>query len=94
LLTTGWGPDLAVGADPLKNQWKRVDSGSSDSTKDQMMLNTDLCLAYERSKGYVDCMKIKQPNKGKVCGKLLPNATPLLATTADNCCAWTSFTTL
>ena len=47
LLTKGWGPDLAVNGNADRNQWKRIDQGSErDSAEGEMMLNSDMCLAY------------------------------------------------
>jgi len=47
MLTRGWGPDLAVGDDPAKNQWKVIDAGASG--RPELMLNSDLCLAYDNN---------------------------------------------
>lgn len=43
LLSKGWTPQLAVNGNSLKNQWIRVDGKSGNV---QMMLDTDMCLAY------------------------------------------------
>lgn len=50
LLAKGWIPELAVGGNSGKNQWERSDIGR-DTTFDghEMMLNTDLCLAYSEN---------------------------------------------
>jgi len=48
IITKGWGPNLAVGENPERNQWKRVDSGGEE-TKSEMMLNSDMCLAYDNN---------------------------------------------
>lgn len=45
LLTVGWTPQRAVGGNPGKNQWRRGDPGPAPAPI--MMLNTDLCLAYD-----------------------------------------------
>lgn len=87
LLLKGWGPQLAVGGDPLKNQWARVDAGRVDG-ENQFMLNTDLCMLYEHSR-YGECMR-RTGNNGKFCKKELVKAEPLLAHEADACCAWHS----
>lgn len=47
MLTRGWGPELAVGGNPERNQWKTVDRGSTESP--ELMLNSDLCLAYDNN---------------------------------------------
>jgi len=46
LLAKGWAPQLAVNGNSKKNQWTRVDSATSSTT--QMMLDTDMCLVYDR----------------------------------------------
>lgn len=43
----GWGPELAVGGDDNRNQWKRIDLMAG--VNDEMMLTTDLCLAYQNN---------------------------------------------
>lgn len=53
LLWRGWGPELAVGGNTGKNQWKIVDEGRNSDHK-AVMLDTDLCLAYKRSQ-VTDC---------------------------------------
>lgn len=45
MLLRGWGPDLAVGGNEGRNQWKTVDSGPEGG----LMLNSDLCLAYDNN---------------------------------------------
>merc|ERR1719440_731488 len=46
ILSKAWGP-RAVNSEGTKNQWDQIDSGI-DVTSDanEMMLNTDMCLAY------------------------------------------------
>jgi len=46
LLAKGWAPKKAVGGDPKKNQWQRSDVARGEHGH-EMMLNTDMCLAYE-----------------------------------------------
>ena len=48
LITKGWGPQLAVGGEEGRNQWQRVDKGR-DPDHVEMMLNSDLCLAYDNN---------------------------------------------
>lgn len=45
MITRGWGPDRAVDGNVDRNQWKTVDHGPTDG----LMLNTDLCLAYDNN---------------------------------------------
>mmetsp|Transcript_88774 Transcript_88774/g.230380 ORF Transcript_88774/g.230380 Transcript_88774/m.230380 type:complete len:611 (-) Transcript_88774:144-1976(-) len=51
MLMRGWMPDKAVGGNPEKNQWRRSDLKAPDHTEildaRQLMLNTDMCLAYD-----------------------------------------------
>lgn len=42
-MLVGWDVNQAIGGNPLKNQWKRSDSGPETD----MMLDTDLCLAFD-----------------------------------------------
>jgi len=57
LLLAGWGPEKAVGKNPKKNQWKLVDLTAENKHK-RFMLNTDICLAYTKSK-VSDCKRRK-----------------------------------
>lgn len=68
VLVTGWAPDLAVNGDHGKNQWKRVDQKREESHV-EMMLTTDLCMAFRNNPGYVECMRTKKgtKQKGKIC---------------------------
>jgi len=47
MLTRGWAPDLAIDGNVERNQWKTVDIGGADHPL--MMLNSDLCLAYDNN---------------------------------------------
>lgn len=48
ILAKGWGPEVAVNGEPLKNQWKRIDAGEDEAgLGKEMMLNTDMCLAFK-----------------------------------------------
>lgn len=72
LLAKGWSPDYAVGGNPEKNQWKRVDIGKDDTHKEKM-LTTDMCMAFGNSPKYVECMAKKfekGTKKDKLCGEL------------------------
>jgi len=51
IIATGWCPELAVGGNPDKNQWKRCDIGTDKFSHKEMMLNTDMCLAFTDSVG-------------------------------------------
>lgn len=91
VLATGWAPDLAVNGDPGKNQWKRVDQKREESHI-EMMLTTDLCMAFRNNPGYVECMRVKKgtKNKGKVCrAENFPFGTDL-DPQFEKCCTWTN----
>lgn len=52
ILNKGWRPEQVAG-NPARNQWYRADVGASDeSLGKEMMLNTDLCLAYTMGGGH------------------------------------------
>lgn len=56
----GWAPRLAVNNDTGKNQWERIDLGQDNKEKYkdhiEMMLNTDMCLAYDNNVEHSECM--------------------------------------
>lgn len=52
MITRGWGPDRAVNGNEERNQWKIVDSDPTDG----LMLNSDLCLAYDNNAKHQTCM--------------------------------------
>lgn len=54
MMYKGWGAKLAVGGNPQKNQWKRVDM-KADQEHEEMMLTTDLCTSYKNNKKFTDC---------------------------------------
>lgn len=54
LLMKGWGPELGVSAG--HDQWKRVDQFNSSGTFREMMLNTDVCLAYNNNSAHDACV--------------------------------------
>ena len=50
LLVKGWIPERAINGNSGKNQWARSDIGKDNSFDGhEMMLNTDLCLAFSNS---------------------------------------------
>lgn len=85
VLTKGWGPSLAVGGNPGRNQWKRIDA-AQNSTHVEMMLNSDLCLAYDNNLEHAAC--VAAGKKNKECRKLQNKGVFLNATNTE-CCAWT-----
>jgi catalase (peroxidase I) len=46
ILVKGWYQELAVNGNANKNQFKRIDGGSDRAHK-EMMLSTDMCLAFD-----------------------------------------------
>jgi len=83
MLTRGWGPDLAVDGVEDRNQWKTVDSGPEGG----LMLNSDLCLAYDNNSIHQKCMA-ENNNNNRRCKKLQNKGTSINAL-HSNCCAWT-----
>ena len=59
MLAKGWGPVLAVEGNPEKTQWRRIDNAGPD----EMMLTTDLCLAYDNNLEHAECMKFNKNRK-------------------------------
>ena len=55
LLFKGWAPELAVAGNSERNQWQRIDKGKNAAVK-EMMLNTDMCLAYDNNKPLGTCI--------------------------------------
>jgi len=45
MLDHGWGPNRDINGNENKNNWKRVDVQMKKEPF-EMMLNTDMCLAY------------------------------------------------
>lgn len=81
LMFKGWAPQLAVNGCTEKNQWQRVDSGRTSHK--ELMLDADLCLAYNNNMEYAECLKTKTEME---CMSLRGNG-KRLAATAGNCCA-------
>lgn len=90
ILIKGWGPQLAVGGNVNKNQWARIDKGAADADQYhiEMMLNTDLCLAYDNNFRHAECMDEHDDNNRR-CKKFQKLGSHIEAT-AGNCCAWTN----
>lgn len=61
MLTRGWGPDRSVEGNDKRNQWKTVDSGEEGG----LMLNSDLCLAYDNNSIHQECMEKNNFNNKK-----------------------------
>jgi len=79
ILLKGWYQELAVGGNSAKNQFKRIDRASNAEHK-EMMLSTDMCLAYDANSNAARC-------RGDDCNSFSGQGEPLLAQTHD-CCAW------
>ena len=55
LMAKGWRPETAVGGTTVKSQWGRSDNGQDQSfAGHEMMLDTDMCLAYAHQGQPVD----------------------------------------
>jgi len=71
MLSRGWGPELAVGGDSNKNQWMLIDSGASNENHKEMMLSSDMCLAYSNNAVHAACMEkykdLKASERNKQC---------------------------
>lgn len=67
LLGHGWGPQRQIGGKD-KNNWKRIDIMKPGEPQ-EMMLNTDMCLAYQFNKDHAECMK-KNKRNNRNCNKL------------------------
>ena len=68
MLSKGWGPERNISGNPNKNQFKRVDHVPCNQDHHELMLSTDLCLAYQYNTLHADCMKDNNRNVGK-CNK-------------------------
>lgn len=55
LLLKGWGPETSINGNSGKNQWQRVDRDVESNGFHEMMLNSDMCLAYvdRRTDGFL-----------------------------------------
>jgi len=84
ILTKGWGPQKAVGGNPDRNQWQRIDKVEGTS---EMMLNSDLCLAYDNNLLHAACMS-ENNRKFKAC-RQFQNKGNFLSAADSQCCAWT-----
>ena len=87
ILGHGWGPNRAIDGNADKNNWKRVDVQMKKEPF-EMMLNTDMCLAYQFNQKHIDCMKETNRNR-RACAKFEKKGVFLNAK-KDNCCAWTN----
>lgn len=86
MLKRGWGPERGVAGNVEKNQWKRIDHVPCDDTHHELMLNTDICLAYQHNTKHAECMKEGNRNVGR-CNKFQRKGEFLYAHN-NTCCAW------
>lgn len=86
---------MAVGGNPEKNQWKRVDVGN-DPEHRELMLTTDVCMAFGNSPTYVKCMVDEKgrKKKAKFCGELGLRNSTALDPHFQECCTWVNANTL
>ena len=54
MLMNGWG---AVQVGPEKHQWDIISKHKPDGLDKMMMLDTDICLAYNDNKIHAECMR-------------------------------------
>lgn len=98
LLKNGWGPEKPNSeSGNTKAQWKLVDDGWNNEHK-EMMLNTDMCLAFKKTRSAA-CFNKKAPfpknndwnfvvRHAECRFNELSSGEDLRAETAKNCCGW------
>lgn len=80
---------MNVGGNKNRNQWRRIDEGLDPAHK-EMMLDTDMCLAYMSNLELTYCKKATGTGKCKFCAKLYKNKEPIeMKALREECCAWT-----
>ena len=93
IILKGWAPQKI---DDTHHQWTRVDSVNSDpSALPEMMLNSDMCLAYLHNSEHENCvdqkvaqgMTLSQAN-GEC--EVFQNQGEFLNAANVHCCAWTN----
>lgn len=95
LITKGWGAETAFAGNPKKNQWSRIDQPCAAHR--ELMLNTDICLAYQHNADHQACMKTQQSSTDRrtqrradrTCKKFQKTGDFIFAQNAT-CCAWTA----
>lgn len=86
ILAKGWAPELSVNGVEGKNQWKRVDSGADPDHK-EMMLDTDMCLAWGTNLELQECIGTYGPNDRR-CNTYIGNDVEGVIATQGSCCVW------
>lgn len=90
IITKGWAPKEI---DATHHQWERVDK--SNDTDSQMMLSSDMCLAYLHNSEHDKCVDAKVEagvsigRANRMCRGLQKKGEPVNAATT-HCCAWTN----
>jgi hypothetical protein len=87
IFTKGWAPEVGVGGVEGKNQWRRIDDGADPEHK-EMMLDTDMCLAYKTNMELSIC-KRKFGNCAGCSNAFEDAKMDDLISTRGECCAWT-----
>lgn len=99
MLLKGWGPELGISTG--NDQWQRIDqfNSSGNVTHKEMMLNSDICLAYNNNSAHDACvdafmanttgMTLNQAN-GNCRGLQRNSDTKFLLANQSQCCAWTN----
>lgn len=92
MITQGWG---AKKVGPGKHQWDIISKEKPDGLNQMMMLNTDMCLAYNDNKKSAECMRkigFKRRRKGTGCNKFQKAGRDHFLNAANfvnkTCCAW------
>jgi len=75
MLLKGWIPEKSIGGNSAKNQWQRGDLGAVTGDGHEMMLNTDLCLAFVCDSDYTTCASDGQSKDNFLAADL-------------DCCTW------
>lgn len=68
--------------------WVRIDKLPCNAGHKEMMLSTDICLAYQFNQLHADCMK-KEKRRTRNCNKFQRKGRFSNAKT-DSCCAWSN----
>jgi len=87
LLFKGWGPSYQETNG--KFQWDRIDLGV-DAEHREMLLDTDMCMAYKTSIDYAECLETDTHSD---CIDQLETAVDLHGANG-NCCGWVLATTV
>ena len=90
IAANGWGPQRAVGGNPDKNQWKLIDRASDADKASHMMLDTDMCMFYQKNTIHAACMAkvIDDKTRNREACKKYEKLGDFLSAKNSTCCAW------